>query len=386
MDASRFIAGRLRYEGKMAIAAIAISFFVMIIAVCISGGFRRELREGIAMVSGDVSVTRQDMDYLSEDSSIMGADSLSALIETVEGVREVIPAVYRPAVVKSGTEIGGVIVKGVPGGGDSLGVTVPARLAAQLQISAGDNLTAYFIGSRVKARKFRVDGFYEDVTGSAERPVIIAGIKDMQRLNGWEEGEVSAMEVVLGDEWRDPDRLRVKTGEIGTRIMLATPPDGTAPVAVPATSKYPVIFSWLSVIDMNVLVVLLLMTVVAGFNMISGLLILLFRNIRTIGILKSMGMTDRHISEVFLRVSSNLVLKGLAAGNAAALLFCLVQGSTHFLKLDPANYFVSFVPVSVAPLSILVADVIAYLAVMLLLLIPCLFVSKVDPAKTVLTR
>ena len=125
------------------------------------------------------------------------------------------------------------------------------------------------------------------------------------------------------------------------------------------------------------------MTVVAGFNMISSLLILLFRHTSTIGTLKAMGMTDRDISSVFLRVSSNLVLKGMAAGNAAALLFCLVQGVTHAIKLDPANYFVSFVPVHVNPLLIVGADLVSFAVILLLLLIPCLFISRVDPATTV---
>ena len=136
-------------------------------------------------------------------------------------------------------------------------------------------------------------------------------------------------------------------------------------------------------IDFNVMIILILMTIVAGFNMISGLLILLFRNISTIGTLKSLGMTDRNISEVFLRASAVVVLKGMLIGNAVALLFCFIQGNTHFIPLNPENYFLSYVPVSVNVPWIIAADVISFIVIMLLLLIPCLFVSRVDPAKTV---
>ena len=129
--------------------------------------------------------------------------------------------------------------------------------------------------------------------------------------------------------------------------------------------------------------ILVLMTIVAGFNMISGLLILLFRNISTIGTLKSMGMTDRAISEVFVRVAANLVLKGMLIGNAIALLLCLVQGTTHFIRLNPDNYFVSFVPVHVNPWLIIGADLASFLVILLFLLLPSLFISRVDPAKTV---
>ena len=142
-------------------------------------------------------------------------------------------------------------------------------------------------------------------------------------------------------------------------------------------------FSWLDLIDFNVFFILLLMTVVAGFNMISGLLIMLFENISTIGLLKSVGMKDKAIAKVFLSTSSVLLLKGMAIGNALALLFCLIQDRTHLLKLDPENYFVSFVPVHVDMGTILLADAISFAVILVLLTIPSLFISKVDPADTV---
>jgi lipoprotein-releasing system permease protein len=128
------------------------------------------------------------------------------------------------------------------------------------------------------------------------------------------------------------------------------------------------------------------MTIVAGFNMISGLLILLFENTSTIGILKSLGMNHRAISKVFLVASARLVGMGMLAGNVLALLFCLIQGTTHLLKLDPENYYVSFVPVNMDLGMILLADVVSFIVIMVLLLIPCIFISKVDPARTVRVR
>ena len=168
--------------------------------------------------------------------------------------------------------------------------------------------------------------------------------------------------------------------------MLAMTGDESEEIGLVATSvmdRYPQIFDWLDLIDFNVLFILILMTIVAGFNMISGLLIMLFRNISTIGTLKAMGMTDGAISKIFLRVASEVVFKGMLIGNLVALAFCAVQGFTHFIKLNPENYFVSFVPVSVSLSGILLADAVSYLVILLLLLIPCLFISRVDPAQTV---
>ena len=149
-----------------------------------------------------------------------------------------------------------------------------------------------------------------------------------------------------------------------------------------AAQSFSHIFSWLEVIDFNVLVILILMILVAGFNMISGLLILLFRNISTIGTLKSLGMTDRGVAGVFLRISAKIVGKGMLIGNAAALLLCLVQSITHVLKLDPANYYVSYVPVDIEVLKILACDALAFAVILLLMLIPCLFISRIDPSLT----
>ena len=157
-------------------------------------------------------------------------------------------------------------------------------------------------------------------------------------------------------------------------------------VATSSVSRYSHLFSWMSLIDFNVGIILLLMTIVAGFNMISGLLILLFENISTIGLLKSLGMNDRSISKVFLTVSARLVGMGMAVGNALALAFCIIQDTTHVLKLNPENYYASFVPVDVDFGMVLMADAVSFVVIMLLLLIPCLFISKVDPAQTVRVR
>ena len=381
MNAPRFISRRIRFEGKIAVISIAISFLVMILAVAISAGFRKELRQGISAISGDIQLTPPDLNYVGETDPISLEASWMESTAALPGIETVIPAVYRAGIVRSGDNIHGVLFKGVPDGPDSLGVRVPSRLARMLGLSAGDRLLTYFVGERVKVRNFHVTDIYPSILSGDENLVVFAGLSDMQRLNGWSSDEVSAVELALTDKRNAA--LEEMTNRVGTLVLLSTPEDEEAPLASSAIHKYPSIFSWLDLIDLNVVMILVLMTIVAGFNMISGLLILLFRNISTIGTLKSMGMTDRSISEVFLRVAANLVFKGMLIGNAIALLFCLVQGTTRLIRLNPDNYFVSFVPVHVNPLLIVGADVVSFAVILLLLLIPCLFISRVDPAKTV---
>lgn len=383
MNASSFISHKLRFQGRIAVVTIAIASFIMILSVAVSSGFRKELRNGIASISGDIRLTSPDLNYINESSPIRSDASYMASLDSLEEISSIVPAIYRAGIVKNGSNIHGVLFKGTPDGGDSLQVSVPRRLADILGLEEGDGLTAYFVSEKVKARKFHVKSVYQDILGNDDKLVVYAGLSDLQRLNGWQSNEVSAIEIQLKDKYRSRDMMREMTQEVGARVLFNTPEDEDTVVASSALNMYPEIFSWLDLIDFNVLFVLILMTIVAGFNMISALLIMLFRNIPVIGLLKSLGMTDCSIASVFLRTSSSVVLKGMAAGNILAFLFCVIQNTTHVIGLDPENYFVSFVPVNINVLQVLAADVVSYLVIMLLLLLPCLFISGVDPAKTV---
>ena len=394
MDASLFISRRIRFKGKIAMTSIAVSFLVMIIAVSVSSGFRHAIRDGISSVSGDIQLLPLDMNLMDETSPVESDASYLPYVKEVKGVEEVIPVIYRAGIVKHAEEIHGVLIKAMPAehlpfdnpDSVSLGVSIPRRLSELTGIGAGDRMLTYFVGNKVRARQFNVISIYDSILETDDRLVVYADIKDMQRLNGWQENQVSAMEIMLDKDSRGSDKEDDITAEIGTIAYAYSSEDDTTVLATSCTSRYPQIFDWLNLMDFNVLFILILMTIVAGFNMISGLLIMLFENISTIGLLKTLGMTDRAIAKVFLSSSAVLTIKGMAIGNALAILFCVIQSTTHILKLDPVNYFVSYVPVHPDMGLILTADMIAFAAIMLLLLIPCLFISKVDPADTVRVR
>ncbi len=388
MDASSFIARRLRFGGKVAMFSIAISFFIMIIAVSVSSGFREEIRNGISSLTGDVQLVPVDLNYINESSPISSEPSFLPEIESLQEVRQVTPAIYRAGIIKKGENIHGVLFKGVPvekqeSDTIKLGVSIPTRLSQLLDLHPGDKMLSYFVGENVKVRNFVVRDVYEGIMDGTDNIIVLADIKDIRRLNGWSDDEVSTLEMSLVPSARSSAGIRRVTDEVGMMALEEASDDDDTLVATSVLSRYPQIFDWLTLIDFNVLIILILMTIVAGFNMISGLLIMLFRNISTIGTLKSLGMTDRSIAKVFLKVASVIVLKGLLIGNLAALLFCFIQKWTHLLKLNPENYFVSFVPVHLNLPGVIAADVLSFLAIMVLLLIPCLFIARVDPAQTV---
>lgn len=388
MDVSLFIARRLSFRGRIAMVSIAVSFIVMIISVSISSGFRSGIRDGISFMSGDVQLTPVNLNYLDESSPIRRYPSYIGRIDSLPGVLNIRPAVYRAGIIKEGETIQGVIFKGVETGpvGDSLGtmsVSVPSRLSDMLGLDAGNSFQAYFIGDKVRARKFTVSSVYDGILDSDENMLVYASLSDMQRLNGWTSDDVSALEISVSPSLRNVRGLEMMETEIGSIALMYAADDDPTVVASSSVSRYPQMFDWLNLIDFNVFFILALMTVVAGFNMISGLLIMLFENISTIGLLKSLGMDNRKIAKIFLAVSSKAVFRGMVWGNAIAAGLCLLQKYTHAIKLDPSNYFLSYVPVDLNPVLIISADIAAYAVIMLLLLIPSLFITSVDPARTV---
>lgn len=386
----RFISEKIQFRGKIASVCVAVSFLVMIVAVAVSSGFRTEIRNGLGELCGDVVLTPLNQNYMGESEPIPSSPAFMSEVMELDCVASARGTVSRAGIVKSGELIQGVLFKGVEDcrGRDSssMSVSVPSRLSSMLGISEGDDMTAYFVGEKVVVRKFHVDSVYDGVLSSDDRLVVYTDLETMRRVNGWRDGGVSAIEVSLKKNFRDEESIRQAAIDIGAAVFAFSSEDEPAVVVNSVVQSYPQLFDWLNLIDLNVMVVLVLMTIVAGFNMISGLLILLFENIPTIGLLKALGMTDRGISAVFLRSSATLVGKGMLAGNAVALLLCLLQQKTHLLKLSPENYFVSFVPIDIDWSLVLISDAVAFAVIMLLLLLPSRFISRIDPARTIRTE
>ena len=384
MDASGFISGKLKFQGNIAVISITVSFLIIIIAVAVSSGFRYAIRDGVAAVMGDVQIASIGSSSFGDSSPIPTELPSIEKILSIPGVASSSPVAFGAGIVKNEDIIHGIILKGSADYKDSsMTVSIPRRLSEITGLKEGDPMVTYFVGEKMKVRKFTVASVYEDLVAFDDNLIVNASLSDVQRVNGWTSEEASLHEVRLLPQARGEALSQEISNKIGSLLMLSEDEDEQRLLTTTSANKYPQLFDWLRLLDFNVVFILILMIIVAGFNMISGLLIMLFRNIPTIGTLKTLGMTDRSIGKVFLRVASGVVLKGMLIGNALGLLFCLVQGLTHLIKLDPASYFVSYVPVHVNIPLILGADIFAYFAIMLLLLIPTLFIARVDPAETV---
>lgn len=397
MNTSLFIGRRIKHKGKIIVLAMTISFLVMVIAAAVSSGFRNELRHGLSSMYGDIQLSIPGTDFIDEKSPVSTEQSYINDIKSLPEVKEITPVIYRMGMVRHDSNIYGVLVKGVPEGTTRAGVVAPDSISLPVTISAamsrisglgiGDKMLTYFVGDKMKMRQFNIVGVHDVPLDVDDRYLVYAHIDDMRRLNGWESDKASLMEIHLDENMSlEHEDMSMIAENINELIYDRMDYEDDFMMANTIADSFPQIFDWIELIDFNVLFVIILMMIVAGFNMISGLLIILFEHTSMIGLLKSMGMRTSSIIWTFMIGASRQVFTGMLLGNIIAVLLCYIQSNFHVITLDPVNYFVSYVPVNLDVMTILAIDVIAFVVIMVVLLIPSLFISRVDPARTMRMR
>ena len=390
----------------IACVSVAISIGVILMAVAISEGFRKEIGKRAAGFTGEILITVPGMDYMNDVYPLQADLSYLPEIKAVPGVRSVSETAYKPGMIKSGKDVHGVMFKGVDStysldffadflaegslpdfSGERMSdeVLISKRLAAMLGLSTGERMTVYFIGEQVRARRLTVSGLYDIQLEDLDEKLALMDIRQIRRLNGWEDHESSCLEISLGgDGSKAAERMRNRVYDGIGEIIMERDITADAPVVVRRIDEiYPGLFDWLALLDLNVLVVMVLMMAVAGFNMISGLLIILFERISMIGLLKSLGMRTSNICKVFIYRGGAIVLKGMLWGNAVAVPLLLVQKWLKPFTLNPVNYFVNFVPVELNLILIVLVDIAAFVLMILIMTIPSLFIARVSPDRTI---
>ena len=409
MDLNLFIAGKFgqhttsngrltKLSNIIATASVGISIAVMIISIAIANGFRSEIREKASGFNGDITLSAPGIDITNHLYPIKPLPFIGK-IDSLPEVESVQPVAYRTALLKSDTQIQGVMVKGVDGDYNlkffsnclvegelpdyaqpSNDILISRRLADMLGYKTGDKVLTYFVEDDVQLRRFNIKGIFNAQLDELDKTLVIADMRHVARVNGWRDGELSGYEIALqGKNEKQTAACAEKIEEI---LFNNTGEDDSSVVANTLEDRFYVLFDWLHLLDVNVFVILALMVVVAGFNMISGLLILLFERISQIGLLKALGMKDKEIYKIFIWRASFTVFKGLVAGNAVAVILCWLENKHKFVELDPVNYFVNYVPIDITATTIITINVVAFALIMLAMLVPCMFISKVSPAKT----
>ena len=410
MSLEYFIAKRIHFQqGKknvsrpavrIATIGIALGLAVMLISVAVVIGFKNEIRNKTIGFGGHIQITNFDNNNTYEMNPIKADKALMNKISSIDGVKHVQRFATKPGIIKTDNEFQGIVVKGidkdfdwkffksnlvegqildVSGDTPSNKVVLSKYLANLLGLKLGDSFFTYFIQDQVRARKFKIVGIYSTNFIEYDKLFILADMRQVQALNNWSADSFSGVEVLINDF----DKL----DQVGDAVYDATAnkftKQGNAYTAQTIKQINPQIFSWLQLLDTNVWVILILMLAVAGFNMISGLLILILERTNMIGILKSLGSTDWSVRKIFLYHSFFLIAKGMLWGNAIGLSLCAIQYFTGIIPLDPQAYYVATVPVSFNWLYIVLLNVGTLLASLLMMIGPSYLITKITPAKII---
>jgi lipoprotein-releasing system permease protein len=198
------------------------------------------------------------------------------------------------------------------------------------------------------------------------------------RLNNWEPGLCTGAEVLV----KDFDKLEVTADAFIDKINRQTDEYNNTYSSQTIYEAYPQVFNWLELLDINVWIILALMVAVAGFTMISGLLIIILERTQMIGVLKAIGARNKTIRHTFLWFSVFIIGRGLLLGNIIGLGIVLLQKYTGLVKLDPQTYYVSEAPMELnLPLFVLL-NIATLLICVFVLIAPSYLISHIHPAKS----
>jgi len=405
-----FIAKRIHFQqGKknvsrpavrIATIGIALGLAVMLISIAVVVGFKEQIRNKTIGFGGHIQITNFDNNNTYEMNPIKADNALIKKIYSLEGIKHVQRFATKPGIIKTDKEFQGIVIKGIDKGFDwnffkanmvegkiidvsgdapSNQVVISKYLTNLLGLKLGDSFYTYFIQDRVRARKFKIVGIYSTNFIEYDKLFLLADMRQVQALNDWSPDSFSGLEVLITD-FNHID-------EVGDAVYGITAnrfnKEGSAYSTQTIKQLNPQIFSWLDLLDMNVWVILILMLAVAGFNMISGLLILILERTNMIGILKSIGATDWSVRKIFLYHSFFLIGKGMLWGNVIGLSLCAIQYFTGIVPLDPEAYYVATVPITFNWLYIVLLNVGTLAASLLMMIGPSYLITKITPAKII---
>ena len=378
---------------RIAMIGIALGLAVMILSVAIVIGFKKEIRNKVIGFGSHIQITNFDNNASYESTPIAVSDTLLEHLKTFPGITHVEGFATKPGILKTDSDFQGIVLKGVgrdydwtffrnnlkegelfilPTDKVSTDVLLSRYLANLLGLKVGDSFLTYFVQDEVRARKFRITGIYDKL-------FVIADIRQIRRLNGWAPDEVSGLELQVDDY----DHLDRVAEDLYFDIAEKQDRNGNTYYTRSIKELNPMIFDWLEVQDINVVVILILILAVAGFTMISGLLIIILERTNMIGILKALGENNTSIRKIFLYISFFLIGKGMIWGNVIGIVLCLVQSYFRVVKLDPSVYYLDAVPIDLTVFSIVLLNIGTLAAAMLMMLGPSYLITKIHPAKSI---
>jgi len=411
MSVEFFIAQRI-YKGRgesrnvsppairVAIASIAVGLAVMILSVAVVIGFKKEIREKVIGFGSHIQISNFELNPSYEMKPIAVSDTLMNDMQNRFNIQRVERFATKPGIIKTEDNFQVVVFKGVDEhfnwyffqsnltAGTVLNVTsdsilpdviISQTIADKLNLKSDDSFIAYFVQDPPRARKFHIKGIYQTHFSDYDKIFVLLDIKQIRKLNQWDDDMVSGLELYV----KEYNRLDTTADSLYFDLQLKKDRLDNTYLVKSIKQLKPEIFDWLGVLDVNVVIILALMLIVAGFSMISGLLIIILENASMIGILKALGQNNTSIRKIFLYLSVFLIGKGLLWGNLLAISLCLIQHYFGIIKLNPETYYLTKVPIDISILSFILINIGTLIINLLMLIGPSYLVANISPAKTI---
>lgn len=404
--ARRLIRGRTekmsfsRPINVIAIVGIAMGLAVMIIAVAVLTGFKQQIRDKIVGFGSNIQILNFDSNLSLETIPVSDTQAFIPRIREMDGIKHVQVFATKAGIIKTTEAIQGVVLKGVGSDfdwnffrssivdgtvfsvsdtGRTNEVIISKKISDMLRLKTGDSFAMYFVQDPPRSRRFTVSGIYETSLEEFDKMYVFCDIGHIKRLNGWTDDQVSGFEIFIDDFDRLDEMTLAVRNQVGYRLLE----EETKFKVTNIRLRYPQIFDWLNFQDMNVFIIITLMLLVAGFNMISGLLIIILEKTNMIGVFKALGSDNGTIRKIFLYQAGWLIAKGLLWGNVIGLGLAFLQLKTGIISLDPSSYYIKTVPVNLELSHLLMLNTGTMIIIILMLLVPSQLISRITPVKAI---
>lgn len=385
---------------RIATIGVAIGLAVMIVSVCVVMGFKNTIRNKVVGFGADITVADFMTMQTANQFPIAMGDSMTTVLRRLPGVKHVQRYALKQGILKTDDDFLGVMLKGIGPDYDTTfiasnivegsmpkfsdtqstnNIVISKKMASKLKLHAGQKVFAYFINEQgVRMRRFRIAAIYETNLSRFDATICYCDLYTANKLNGWEPDQYSGAEIIV----KNAAKRNATAAVVEKTVNKTVDRYGGTYHSETIEEMNPQIFSWLSLMDLNVWIIICLMIAVAGVTIISGLLIIILERTKMIGLLKALGARNSQVRHLFLWFATFIILRGLILGNILAFAIVLMQRYTGFVKLDPQTYYVSEVPVEIS-IPVVVAINIVTLAICIVVLIaPSFLISHIHPAKT----
>lgn len=389
----------------IAVASIALGVVVMVMAVSILRGFQGEIAGKVVGFGSHLTVSNYAINPSYQENPVTLDNALAHDLRSLKGVKHLQSFATKGGMVKTKEQIYGILLRGLSDDYDtsffaeclvegklprfseysdsskpSNDVLISSTIANKLNLNVGDKLRTYFWQDQgYRSRAFAISGIYNTDLPEVDELYVIGDLRQVQKLNDWSADEVGGYELLV-DNFDQLEEMRTQA------LILLTNHNRYDLTVHTIKEAYPALFAWLDLLNSNITLILIIMSIVCAVAIVSALLIMIFEKSRTIGVLKALGASNASVRRIFILKASRLILQGIAIGIAVSGALCFVQAKWEVVKLNAESYHMSHVPVDTDPWIFVIISVSSAAVCLLALLLPAAYISRISPAKTIKTE